>query len=132
MDISKIVIHENKDQYSISEALDLEQAYKTLYAKAQGEEITLDETRVIVAYKRYQQEGNFKIVAEKKSKPPKIPKEPKEKVPKVPRVKKPKALTKTEIQTLLMMRELLEAGQITLETVPADKREFYELNKDRV
>lgn len=129
MDISKITIHNSKDEYTPVEALELEQAYHTLTAKAQGEEITLEETRIIVAYKRYVQDGNFKIVAEKvtKAKTPKAPKEPKEAKP-----KKQKALTAKEKQLLLTMRDLIEGGQIALESLPEDRREFYELNKERV
>ena len=126
MDISTIIIHSNKEDYSPLEAIALEQAYKTLVAKSQGEEISLDETRIIVAYKRYQQEGNFKIVAEKTKRVAK------EKVTKEPRVKKPKALTKKETQLLLTMRDLLHDDLISLDSVPQEQREFYELNKDRV
>jgi hypothetical protein len=129
LDISTITVHSNKEDYSPLEAIALEQAYKTLVAKSQGEEITLDETRIIVAYKRYQQEGNFKIVAEKtvRAKKEKVVKEPKE-----PKPKKQKALTKKETQLLLTMRDLLHDDLITLDSVPAEQREFYELNKDRV
>ena len=129
MDISTITVHSNKEDYSPLEAIALEQAYKTLVAKSQGEEITLDETRIIVAYKRYQQEGNFKIVAEKtvRAKKEKVVKEPKE-----PKPKKQKALTKKEVQLLLTMRDLLHDELITLDSVPAEQREFYELNKDSV
>jgi len=126
LDISTIIIHSNKEDYSPLEAIALEQAYKTLVAKSQGEEISLDETRIIVAYKRYQQEGNFKIVAEKTKRVAK------EKVTKEPRVKKPKALTKKETQLLLTMRDLLHDDLISLDSVPQEQREFYELNKDRV
>ena len=126
MDISTLVVHSNKEDYSPTEVIALEQAYKTLVAKSQGEEITLDETRIIVAYKRYQQEGNFKIVAEKTKRVAK------EKIAKEPRVKKPKALTKKETQLLLTMRDLLHDELISLDSVPPEQREFYELNKDRV
>jgi hypothetical protein len=129
MDLSKITIHNNKEDYTPVEAIELEQAFHTLTAKAQGEEITLEETRIIVAWKRYVQDGNFKIVAEKvtKAKTPRIPKEPKP-----PKEKKPKALTAKEKQLLLTMRDLIDGGQITLESLPEDRREFYELNKERI
>jgi thiol:disulfide interchange protein len=129
VDISKITIHNNKDEYTPVEALELEQAYHTLSAKAQGEEISLEETRIIVAYKRYQQDGNFKIVAEKvtKAKTPKAPKEPKEAKP-----KKQKALTAKEKSLLLTIKELVESETLTLESLPAQQQEFYNLNKERI
>ena len=129
MDISKITIHNNKDEYTPVEALELEQAYHTLSAKAQGEEISLEETRIIVAWKRYVQDGNFKIVAEKvtKAKTPKAPKEPKEAKP-----KKQKALTAKEKSLLLTIKELVESETLTLESLPAQQQEFYNLNKERI
>jgi hypothetical protein len=127
MDISQIVTHSNKEDYLLEEVLALEKAYHSLVAKSQGEEISLDETRVIVAYKRYQQERNFKIVAEKAAKKVREPKAPKE-----PRVKKPKALSQKDKNILLTMRDLLEGGQLTLEGLSEEKRNFYEMNKDRV
>lgn len=129
MDISNITIHNNKDEYTPVEALELEQAYHTLTAKAQGEEITLEETRIIVAYKRYVQDGNFKIVAEKvtKTKTPRVPKEPKP-----PKEKKQKALTAKEKSLLLTIKELVELGTLTLDSLPLQQQEFYNLNKDRI
>lgn len=129
MDISKITIYNNKDEYTPVEAIELEQAYHTLTTKAQGEEISLEETRIIVAYKRYVQDGNFKIVAEKvtKAKVPKAPKEPKEVKP-----KKPKALTAKEKSLLLTIKELVESETLTLESLPIQQQEFYNLNKERI
>ena len=76
-----ITIHENKGDYTAAEIAELTQAYNDLGIKAQGGELTIDETRIRVAYIRLQREGNFKIVVEAK-KAAKTPKEPKEKVEK--------------------------------------------------
>jgi hypothetical protein len=125
-----IITHSSKEEYLPEEIIALEQAYKQLVTKSQGEEITLEETRIIVAYKRYQQEGNFKIVAEKAVKAARVPKEPK--VPRVPKEKKAKALTKKDLQTLLIMRALISAGQTELANLPQDKQDFYNSNIGRV
>lgn len=127
MDISRIIIHENKEDYQPDEVAMLEQAYLSLTAKSQGEEISLEETRIIVAYKRYKQEGNFKIVAEKAKKAPKEPS-----AAKPAKEKKPKALTKKERELLTTIKDLLEGGQITIESLPEEKRTFYETNKERL
>lgn len=80
MDISKIVIKNNKADYTPEELMLLQQAGEQLAYCEQGGERTLEETRVLVAYKRLQQEDNFKVVAEKP--------------PKAVRERKPKRLTK--------------------------------------
>lgn len=80
MDISKIVIRNNKADYTPEELIVLAQAGQQLAYCEQGEERTLEETRILVAYKRLQQEDNFKVVAEKP--------------PKAVRERKPKKLTK--------------------------------------
>jgi hypothetical protein len=83
----KVTIHENKADYTPTEVALLAQAYQSLEIKAQAGELTLDETRIRIAYIRYQREDNFKIAIEpvKKVKEPKVPKE---KVARKPRTKK--------------------------------------------
>lgn len=80
MKLSDIVIHNNKSLYTPEQLMLLEQAGQQLSHCEQGESRTLEETRVLVAYKRLQQEDNFKVVAEKP--------------PKAVRERKPKKLTK--------------------------------------
>jgi len=77
-----IIIHNNIDSYTPEQLFILEQAGERLLIVEQGESRTLEETRVIVAYKRLKQERNFKVVAEKATKPKK------EKVEKVAKIKK--------------------------------------------
>jgi hypothetical protein len=60
-----ITIHNNIDDYSAEELFALESAGEQLCICEQGDIRTLEETRIIVAYKRLRQERNFKIVAEK-------------------------------------------------------------------
>jgi len=116
VNLNNITIRNNKEDYSEDELLAIEQAYQELYAKAQGEELTLAETRIIVAYKRIQQEANFKIVAAKIIKPK--------------REKKPKKLLVREKKRLEIILEELSTGTLdeaTLEEVDADiyKRYLY-------
>ncbi len=66
-----ITIYNNIDDYSPEELFALEQAGEQLCICEQGEERTLEQTRIMVAYKRLKQERNFKIVAEKAAKVPK-------------------------------------------------------------
>jgi hypothetical protein len=86
----KVTIHENKADYTPTEVALLAQAYQSLEIKAQAGELTLDETRIRIAYIRYQREDNFKIAIEpvKKAKKVTEPKVPKEKVARKPRTKK--------------------------------------------
>ena len=72
----QITIHENKEDYLPEEVALLTQAYNELELKAQSGNLTLEETRVRVAYNRYQRESNFKIaiLPTKKIKEPKEPK----------------------------------------------------------
>lgn len=60
-----ITIHNNKEDYTPEEAHLLEEAYNAIASKQQGEMLTIDDTRIIVAFKRFKQEQNFKIVAVK-------------------------------------------------------------------
>lgn len=80
MDIASFKPKNNKADYSPEELMWLQQTGEQLSHCEQGEERTLEETRVLVAYKRLQQEDNFKVVAEKP--------------PKTVRERKPKKLTK--------------------------------------
>jgi hypothetical protein len=63
-----LVIYNNIDDYSPEELFALEAAGEQLCICEQGESRTLEETRIIVAFKRLKQERNFKIVAEKAAK----------------------------------------------------------------
>ena len=74
----QVTIHENKEDYSPAEAHLLAQAYQELEVKAQGGNLTLEETRIRVAYVRYKREENFKIaiLPEKKTRAVKEPKDP--------------------------------------------------------
>jgi len=83
--MQQITIHNNIDDYSPEELFALEQAGEQLCICVQGETRTLEETRIIVAYKRLKQERNFKIVAEKA---PKVAREKKVKEPKEKKIKK--------------------------------------------
>jgi hypothetical protein len=74
-----LAIYNNKDDYQPHELFALQQAGEQLLICEQGEERTLEQTRIMVACKRLKQEGNFKIVAEKAARVPKEPKAPKEK-----------------------------------------------------
>jgi len=108
--MSQIIIHENKSEYTAAEIAALTQANKDLDIKAQGGELTIDETRIRVAYIRLQREGNFKIVVEsgrtaKAPKEPKIPKSPKEKISKSPR-KSEVSDDMTKAQSLWVKRNL--------------------------
>jgi hypothetical protein len=87
-------IYNNIDDYSPEELFALESAGEQLCVCGQGESRTLEETRIIVAYKRLKQERNFKIVAEKAVR---IPKEKKVKEVKIKKLSKKafnEALTK--------------------------------------
>ena len=80
-----LIIHNNIDDYSPEELFALETAGEQLCICVQGEVRTLEETRVIVAYKRLKQSRNFKIVAEKAAR---IPKEKKVKEVKIKKLSK--------------------------------------------
>lgn len=80
MDIASFKPKNNKADYSPEELMWLQQTGEQLAHCEQGESRTLEETRILVAYKRLQQEDNFKVVAEKP--------------PKAVRERKPKKLTK--------------------------------------
>lgn len=56
-----ITIRDNIDDYNHEERLAVEQAYNELEEKAQGGELTLEETRIRVAWVRLRREENFKI-----------------------------------------------------------------------
>ena len=56
-----IVIHNNIEDYSFEEKRAVEVAFNELEEKAQGGELTLEETRVRVAWVRLKREENFKI-----------------------------------------------------------------------
>jgi len=83
------MIRENKDDYSEQEIAELTNAFNELEYKAQGGELTIEETRIRVAYCRLQRESNFKIQILKAAK---VPKEPKEPGTKTPRKKKTTSL----------------------------------------
>lgn len=65
MDIKTFIPKNNKADYPPEELIWLQQTGEQLSVCEQGESRTLEETRVLVAYKRLQQEDNFKVVAEK-------------------------------------------------------------------
>ena len=89
--MEKITIHESSSNYSPVEAALLQQAYNELEVKAQKGELSIEETRIRVAYLRYQREGDFKIaVRAATNKKPKEPKEPKERKPRTTRTRKSK------------------------------------------
>jgi hypothetical protein len=56
-----LVIRDNIDDYNREERLAVEQAYNELEEKSQGGELTLEETRIRVAWVRLKREENFKI-----------------------------------------------------------------------
>jgi hypothetical protein len=91
-----LTFHDNKDDYTASEIVALKQAFDQLEIKAQGGELSIDETRIRVAHIRLQREGNFKIVVEAKKAAAKVPKEPK--APKEKVVRKSKASRPAEVQ----------------------------------
>lgn len=70
-----ITVHNNIEEYTHEEKLALEQAFKDLEVKAQGGNLTLDETRIRVAYVRLKREENFKIAQSAKTKGTRKPKE---------------------------------------------------------
>lgn len=91
-----VKIYNSKEEYSPAEAAELAQAFSNLEEKAQGGILTIEETRLRVAYIRFLREDNFKIaiVKEPKAKKEKVPKEPK--APKEPKVKVARATTKKD------------------------------------
>jgi len=100
-------IYNSKSEYSPEEAFELEQAFAALEEKAAGGELTIEETRIRVAYARYKREDNFKIAATKVKaiKAPKEPKPPKEpKIPKEPKVRKSRA---KQIDNIALAGQLL-------------------------
>jgi len=70
-----ITVHNNIEEYTHEEKLALEQAFKDLEVKAQGGNLTLDETRIRVAHVRLKREENFKIAQPAKTKVTRKPKE---------------------------------------------------------
>ena len=56
-----IIVYENNTDYTFEERQALGKAYQDLDVKAQGGKLTLEETRIRVAYIRMQSEDNFKI-----------------------------------------------------------------------
>jgi hypothetical protein len=56
-----LIIHDNIEDYSHEEGLALEAAFNAIEETAQGGNLTLEETRVRVAYTRFKREENFKI-----------------------------------------------------------------------
>ena len=76
-----VITHNNIEDYTLDERLDLESAYNALETIAQAGTLTIDETRIRVAYIRLLREENFRI-SQTNVKAPKVPKEPKE--PKIP------------------------------------------------
>lgn len=104
----EITIHENKSDYTPAEAIELKQAYQALEVKAQAGKLSIEETRIRVAYLRYLREDNFKIVVEKK----KVAKEPKEPKARTRKLKQetPKKVTKSDdimkAQQLWAMKQL--------------------------
>lgn len=74
-------LHNNIEDYTLDERLELEHAYQLLEPVAQAGNLTIDETRIRVAYVRLQREENFKI-SQAPFKKEKVVKEPKE--PKIP------------------------------------------------
>ena len=97
--MADLIIRENKEDYSPEEAVLLCQAAEQLLNCEQGSERSLEETRTMVAYRRYKQEGNFKVVAPK---PPKVVKE-----------RKPKKLTKTRF--IELHNKVLECEELSTE-----------------
>lgn len=65
-----VTIQNNIEDYSFEEKQQLEQAYTELEVKSQGGNLTLDETRIRVAYVRLKREENFKIAQPAKAKSP--------------------------------------------------------------
>jgi xanthine dehydrogenase iron-sulfur cluster and FAD-binding subunit A len=90
-------IYNNIDDYSPEELFNLEQAGEQLLICEQGDIRTLEQTRIMVAYKRLKQERNFKIVAEKAVR---IPKEKKVKEIRIKKMSK-KAFNDMWIKTAL-------------------------------
>jgi hypothetical protein len=86
-----LVFHDNKEDYSPEELLALKQAYDALTVKCQGGELTLEETKIRIAFLRVQRENDFKIVVTKV----KVPKAPKE--PKQPKEKKTRTKVEREV-----------------------------------
>jgi len=80
-----MMIYNNIEDYSPEELFALEQAGEQLSICEQGEERTLEQTRILVAYKRLKQERNFRIVAEKAVR---VPKEKKVKEIKIKKMNK--------------------------------------------
>lgn len=59
--MNKLVIKENIHDYTSEERIALDNAYKQLEAVAQEGELSIEETRIRVAWVRMQSEDNFKI-----------------------------------------------------------------------
>lgn len=120
----QVTIHENKEDYTPAEAHLLAQAFHELEVKAQGGNLTLEETRIRVAYVRYKREENFKIAILPKKKVPKEPKAPN--APKRTRKSKQKPSVKDNIAeaSKLLFRqnkgELLTDEEIAFLTVMLD------------
>lgn len=59
---NKITLKNNKSEYTQDEIAIIENAWKSLEVKAQGGQLTIEETRIRIAYLRLKQEENFRIV----------------------------------------------------------------------
>lgn len=103
-----LVIHENKEDYTPAQVVELTQAFNNLDLKAQGGKLTLEETRTRVAYNRLKREENFKIVltTTKKVREPKEPKLASEVKERKPRTKKVLVPSNT------LMSDLTRAGDL--------------------
>jgi hypothetical protein len=108
-----ITIHSNIEDYTLNERLELEDAYNKLEVKSQGGKLTIDETRIRVAYVRLRRESDFKIsqASVKKVKEPKQPKAPGEKVT---RTRKPKVQDNIAKASILFHKQF-NGGELTKE-----------------
>lgn len=61
MNLANITLHNDKADYSPLEFEALKEAYDSLEEKAQGGILSLEETRIRIAYCRYYQEDHFRI-----------------------------------------------------------------------
>ena len=120
----QIVLHERITDYSPEEAMILSQAFSELEAKAQEGNLSLEETRIRVAYCRYKREEDFKIaiLPTKKVKEPKAVKEPKE-----PKERKPRKSTKVpeQISSIQKASQILYKRKQGIE-LTEDEEDFLE------
>ena len=115
-----VTIHENIEDYTIEEKVALQEAYDSLEMTAQAGELTIDETRIRVAYIRLKREENFKISVIKEPKAPKVPKPPKEPGQKRTRTKKVKEKDSIELASELFFKRM------TGEILTPDEEKFLE------